>query len=399
MATAAERGVAFEQQLAALFEAHGYRAAHDVRLVGRSGAEHQLDVYAELDLPLQTVRVVVEAKAHEQPIGKDALLKLQQIVDDLGADRGILATTGAFTPGALAMAAGRNVDLWDRERVARLLGEVALGAGRGPGAGSLGAVAVRPALTLEEAEALVRERAGRRRGGLLARGRGGEGRGGETPGSVALVHETYYELVVDAVELVEERRGLLGRETVRTVVEGAVTVAADTGAVVEVDAAGRLVPTGEVVPDLSADEAEVLAAFGDDAFGRDDLAGLGLRPAKARQLLATLAAKGAVVEAGDGMVARAPGVALAGADATLTARLATEAVQHGAGARSGGGGLARAGLVRGVEALLPEATVRSLRVVLYPLVAYELERPDGSRRQGLLDGITGEERPVAGGLA
>ena len=100
MATPLDRGIAFELQLHALFEAHGYRALHDVRLAGRSGAEHQVDVYAELVTPLQVIRVIVEAKAHEQPVDKDALLKLQQIVDDLGADRGVLATTSGFTSGA-----------------------------------------------------------------------------------------------------------------------------------------------------------------------------------------------------------------------------------------------------------------------------------------------------------
>ena len=93
MATALERGTAFELQLQRLFEAHGYRALHNVRQTGRSGAEHPIDVLAELALPLQTVRLVVEAKAYDQPVDKDALLKLTQIVDDLGADRGVLATT------------------------------------------------------------------------------------------------------------------------------------------------------------------------------------------------------------------------------------------------------------------------------------------------------------------
>src|SRR5919201_5175633 len=141
MATTLERGTAFELQLRRLFEAHGYRALHNVRLTGRSGAEHQIDVLAELELPLQTVRLVVEAKAYDQPVDKDALLKLTQIVDDLGADRGVLATTSYFTPGALKMAEGRNVDLWDRDHVSRLLGEAALGLAE-DGVGESAAVAV-----------------------------------------------------------------------------------------------------------------------------------------------------------------------------------------------------------------------------------------------------------------
>ncbi len=404
MTTSLERGTDFEVQLHALFAAHGYRASHNVRMTGRSGAEHQIDVYAELELPLQVVRVIVEAKAHGQPVDKDALLKLQQIVDDLGADRGVLATTSAFTTGALKMAESRNVDLWDRDRVSRLLGELALagpsatGDEAHPAGGRLAGQApqtIVPRLSLDEArwsvEAAVERR---RRGGLFRVGRVDE----ELVG-IALVHEPYYEITLDVVTFSEERRGLRAREVVRTIAAARLSVDAHTGAVVSVDAAGRLQPTPHTLPELTPEEAEAVKALGGAPFTRDDLLGRGYRPAKAQQLLATLQAKGLLAsELGEG---RKAGYRITGflplpiglqalTDAFELEPLQRESTTVDGTARS------QAGIVRALEALVPDTAVRTLTVVYYPCYAYELQRPDGSRRQELLDGLTGELRQLEG---
>lgn len=397
MATSLERGTDFEVQLHALFEAHGYRALHNVRLAGRSGAEHQIDVYAELELPLQVVRVIVEAKAYDQPVDKDALLKLQQIVDDLGADRGVLATTSAFTTGALKMAEGRNVDLWDRDRVSRLLGELALtapGAGAGPPDGRLagqGPQAIAPRLSLEQARATVEAAVERRRRGGLFR----VGRIDEELAGIELLHEPYYEITLDVATFAEERRGLRAREVVRTVAAVRLSVDAHTGAVVTVDAGGRIQPTQQVLPELTPEEAEAVKTLGRELFTRDDLLGRGYRPGKAQQLVATLQAKGLL--ASEPVDGRKAGYRITGflplptglraiTDAFELEPLRRESTTVDGTARS------QAGIVRALEALVPDAAVRRLTVVYYPCYAYELQRPDGSRRQELLDALTGEIR-------
>lgn len=393
-------GETFELQLHALFAAHGYRAEHDARRTGRSGAEHQVDVWAELDLPLQVVRVVVEAKNHGAPVDKDALLKLQQIVDDLGADRGVLASTSGFTPGALKMAAGRNVDLWDRERVTRLLGEVALGQA-GPGLDGVAAatqgrtLALAPRLAHAEARARVEAEAGRRRrGGLF-----GVGRVDETVAGVELVQRPLYELELEVEVTAEERRGLLARETVRTLEPRWLLVDAVRGDVLVADAGpGAVVlrATGFLLPELTAEEADAVAVLRGAPFTRADLVARGVRPARALQLVAALAAKGLAVEArleGDGadgapgawQIAAAPGVVPAREPSSSLLALIEDAggelVEHAT--------LSRAGAVHAAEALLPGAQVRSLTVLLYPLWAVTLARPGGARREELLDGLSG----------
>ena len=404
MATSLDRGTAFEVQLHALFEAHGYLALHNVRMTGRSGAEHQIDVYAELELPLHVVRVVVEAKAYEQPVDKDALLKLQQIVDDLGADRGVLATTSGFTSGALKMAEGRNVDLWDRDRVSRLLGELALDGPSATGGGDRlpdarlvgqGPQAIVPCLSLEQAaaavEAVVEQR---RRGGLFRVGRVEEELAG-----IELVHEPFYEVTLDAATFAEERRGLRAREVVRTIAAIRLSVDAHTGTIVTVDVTGRVQATAYALPELTPEEAEAVKALGREPFTRDDLLGRGYRPAKAQQLIATLHAKGLLAsEPNEG---RKGGQRITGflpvpngfraiSDAFELEPLRRESTPVAGTARS------QAGIVRALEALVPDAVVRTLTVVYYPCYAYVLQRPDGSRRQELLDAVTGEFRQLAG---
>src|SRR3990170_1275738 len=109
--TTYEKGLAFELKLAELFKKMGYDVIHDIKKVGRSGAEHQIDVLAEYRYPLHTSKVIIEAKSYDRPIDKDRVMKLIQIVNDLGADRGIVVTTSYFTPEAIKTASGHNVEL------------------------------------------------------------------------------------------------------------------------------------------------------------------------------------------------------------------------------------------------------------------------------------------------
>jgi hypothetical protein len=115
------RAVELELLVAELFRSHGYEARHNIWLRGRSGVKHQIDVYAEYRAPLHTDRIIVECKAYERPVDKDRVMKLAQIVQDLGAEKGILVTTSRFTSAAEATARGLNIDLWDCATLARML--------------------------------------------------------------------------------------------------------------------------------------------------------------------------------------------------------------------------------------------------------------------------------------
>jgi len=79
-----EKGLSLELKLTTLFQQKGYNAVHNVKKMGRSGAEHQIDVYVTYPGPLHTSTILVEAKSYDTSIDKDRVMKLIQIVDDLG---------------------------------------------------------------------------------------------------------------------------------------------------------------------------------------------------------------------------------------------------------------------------------------------------------------------------
>lgn len=124
MSESYERGLELEKLVARLFRSKGYDVKHNVKLAGKSGVEHQIDVYAEFRAPLHTSKVVVECKSYDKPVDKDIVMKLVHEVQDLGVDRGILVTTSYFTTDAVSTAKGYNVDLWDGTKLRELLKEI-----------------------------------------------------------------------------------------------------------------------------------------------------------------------------------------------------------------------------------------------------------------------------------
>jgi len=125
--SALEKGTGFELKIAELFEKNGYHVTHDIKMKGKSGTTHQIDVLAEFKAPLHTSTVIIEVKSYKSNIDKDIIMKLIQIQQDLSADRAILATTSDFTPGALTTADQyNNLELWDGEKIASFLGKIQL---------------------------------------------------------------------------------------------------------------------------------------------------------------------------------------------------------------------------------------------------------------------------------
>lgn len=117
-------GFPFEQFLAALLRAHGWRVTTDVMLMGRC-APHEVDVVAEKN----GKRVGIEAKFHNEPGGKTDIkdaLYVHARYEDLGqaplasqrVDEGWLVTNTVFTKNAIRYAQCSNLTLlgWDYPR-------------------------------------------------------------------------------------------------------------------------------------------------------------------------------------------------------------------------------------------------------------------------------------------
>jgi len=117
-------GFPFEQFLAEILRAHGWRAQTGVFLMGRC-APHEVDVVAEK----QGTRVGIEAKFHNDPGGKTDIkdvLYVKARYDDIRAtaeksshvDEGWLVTNTRFTRNAIRYAQCSNLTLigWDYPR-------------------------------------------------------------------------------------------------------------------------------------------------------------------------------------------------------------------------------------------------------------------------------------------
>jgi len=122
-------GFPFEQFLAEVLRAHGWRAQPEVILTGRC-APHEVDVLAEKD----GKRIGIEAKFHNDPGGKTDIkdaLYVKARYDDLKqaplassrVDEGWLVTNTRFTQNAIRYAHCSNLPLigWDYPRTRGLL--------------------------------------------------------------------------------------------------------------------------------------------------------------------------------------------------------------------------------------------------------------------------------------
>lgn len=87
---------------------------HDVKIVGLSGAEHQIDVYIRFELFGQENQTVVEAKDFQSPVDKPRLMTFVGVLQDLpGRPNGMFVTRSGFDSGNIyPIAKAHNVGLY-----------------------------------------------------------------------------------------------------------------------------------------------------------------------------------------------------------------------------------------------------------------------------------------------
>ena len=243
MSDSYEKGLELEKLVAEIFRAKGYYVKHNVKLIGRSGVEHQIDVYAEYKAPLHTSKIIVECKAYDKPIDKDVVMKLIHEVDDLGVDRGILVTTSYFTPDTISTAKGYNIDLWDGAKLRELLEQM-----------EIRTIEVPPSnvfhveLHISDKEAIkIIDKTIRR--ALF-------GRIGNISRS-SVIFYPYYEL--DITAKIYEVKGLIRKKVEEKLVSSKILIDAITGDLCDYDYDGRGVIVSIVrIPTLSSEEERVL---------------------------------------------------------------------------------------------------------------------------------------------
>lgn len=100
----------YQEAVAAFFRTLGMQADTDVTLIGVR-ARHDADVLVRFMASGVTVTWIVECKQLNRPVSKSAVLTLESIVRDVGADRGLLVSESGFQAGAILASNQANITL------------------------------------------------------------------------------------------------------------------------------------------------------------------------------------------------------------------------------------------------------------------------------------------------
>jgi hypothetical protein len=106
----------YQDDTAKLFRELGCEVATDCEVAGARG-KHLVDVYVGFSKFGLQQHWMVECKYWKRSIPKEKVLALKAIVEEIGADRGILVSEAGFQSGALAVARKTNITLTSLEEL------------------------------------------------------------------------------------------------------------------------------------------------------------------------------------------------------------------------------------------------------------------------------------------
>lgn len=110
----------YQEQVAIFFRNLGAQVETNKRVKGIRGI-HDIDVYIELNVLGQKTIWIAECKLWKTPIPKDKILTLYQIVQDIGADKGLLFSESGFQSGAINATKKTNILLINIDEMKELV--------------------------------------------------------------------------------------------------------------------------------------------------------------------------------------------------------------------------------------------------------------------------------------
>lgn len=119
-----EKGYKLEEKIEKYFQLNGYRTERNVVIEGKSGAKHEIDVFAEKSDIVTTIRLMIECKAWDTPIEKNVVSKVHYVLNDINADKAIIVSLRGFRIGAKTASKKLGIELWGREELKNRLGEI-----------------------------------------------------------------------------------------------------------------------------------------------------------------------------------------------------------------------------------------------------------------------------------
>lgn len=106
----------YQVQAAELFRSIGCQVEFEQTIAGARG-NHEIDVWVTRKIYGLEHRWIVEYKYWRRKVAKQHVVTLKGVVDDVGADRGILLSSSGFQSGAISMAERSNITLSSLEEM------------------------------------------------------------------------------------------------------------------------------------------------------------------------------------------------------------------------------------------------------------------------------------------
>lgn len=114
----ANNGKQFELLVKAIYEeilaqnsVESIKVSHDISIRGKSGQNHQIDVYWSFKVAGETMQVAIECKDYKSPVSIGRIRDFWGALDDIGNIKGIFVTTQGYQSGAIKFAEHNKIAL------------------------------------------------------------------------------------------------------------------------------------------------------------------------------------------------------------------------------------------------------------------------------------------------
>lgn len=81
------------------------------KVKGKSGVNHQIDVLTNHSDGIHNYRTAIECKYWKDKINKDIVMKVSEIIEDAGINKGVIVSKSGFTTDGISFAKHRNIGL------------------------------------------------------------------------------------------------------------------------------------------------------------------------------------------------------------------------------------------------------------------------------------------------
>lgn len=88
-------------------ECHG----KDCKVKGKSGVEHQIDVLTSHSDGIHIYKTAIECKYWKDSVNKDIVMKVSEIIEDAGINKGVIVSKQGFTPDGISYAKYKQIGL------------------------------------------------------------------------------------------------------------------------------------------------------------------------------------------------------------------------------------------------------------------------------------------------